>query len=327
MNHFVIYALVALFAALSGLNDGGNLLAVLASSRMLPVVVVIAEMSFGMCAAPFLVGTRVAQTIGAGILPISALSSPVVTAALVATLLTLVACYASRLPTSITLALVGAMGGVGVVMLGIHCVRWASVGTVAASLVVSVLIAGVVGYLVHLVARALLGRVSARAGRAALWSEIATSACVCIGYGANDAEKTLGLLAITTGITHHRATFHVAPWMVGFSTAAFLAGLLAGGWRVARTIQGHVFRIRPIHAVMNEFATAAVVIAASSLGGPVSTTQALDSSLVGVGASAHARRVRWRVVRKMAGVWLMTMPLAFVVGCVTGQLFVWEGYR
>lgn len=327
MSVLLAYALLAVFAALSGLNDGGNLLAVLSSSRILPVAVVIAEMGTCMLAAPFLVGTRVAHTIGAGILPLPELSLPVVTAALVATLVTLAACYLSKVPTSITFALVGAMGGVGAVMLGMNRVHWASVGRVAGSLVMSVVLAGIAGYAAHFAARVLLGRVSARAGRAALWSEIATSACVCIGYGANDAEKTLGLLALVTGVSHHHGTFHVAPWMVGFSTAAFLIGLCAGGWRVARTIQGHVFRIRPIHAVMNEFATAAVVIAASSLGGPVSTTQALDSSLVGVGASAHARRVRWRVVRKMAGVWLMTMPLAFLVGCVTGQLFVWGGYR
>ncbi|WP_067849233.1 inorganic phosphate transporter [Alicyclobacillus mali (ex Roth et al. 2021)] len=321
------YVLVAVFAALSGLNDGGNLLAVLASSRILPVAVVIVEIGTCMTVAPFLIGTRVAHTIGAGILPLAELSLPVVTAALVATLVTLLACYASSVPTSITFALVGAMGGVGAVMLGMDRVHWASVGRVAGWLVLSVMLAGVAGYVAHIVAKLLLGRASARAGRSALWTEIATSACVCIGYGANDAEKTLGLLALVTGVSHHRGVFHVAPWMVGFSTAAFLVGLLVGGWRVARMIQGHVFRIRPIHAVMNEFATAAVVIAASSLGGPVSTTQALDSSLVGVGASAHARRVRWRVVRKMAGVWIMTMPLAFVVGCVTGQLFVWGGYR
>ncbi|WP_206831623.1 inorganic phosphate transporter [Alicyclobacillus fructus] len=319
--------LLAAFGVLSGFNDGGNLLAVLASSRMLPVVAVIAQIGVCLFVAPFLVGTRVAHTIGAGILPLGDLDLPVVIAALLAALVTLVLCYATRLPTSITFALVGSMGGVGAVMLGLGQVKWASLGRVAASLVVSVLSAGLLGYAAHLAARLALHRVSSRAGRAVLWAEIATSVCVCVGYGANDAEKTLGLLALVVGVAHHRGTFDVAPWMVVFSTAVFLVGLLVGGWRVARTVQGHVFRIRPIHAVMNEFATAAVVIAASSLGGPVSTTQALDSSLVGVGASAHVRRVRWGVVRKMAAVWLMTMPLAFVMGCVVGQLFVWGGYR
>lgn len=322
------YALVAVFAAFSGLNDGGNLLAVLVSSRMLPIAVAVLEIGVGIFVAPFLIGTRVAHTIGAGILPLQDITLPVVTAVLAATLVTLLGCYTTKVPTSITFALVGAMGGVGVVMLGVRRVHWASLGQVAGALILTVSVAGLVGFGLHLGLRRFLAQLSARAGRIALWSELVTSACVCIGYGANDAEKTLALLALTRELGATRGPhLFIAPWMIAASTAAFLAGLLLGGWRVARTIQGHVFRIRPIHAVMNELATATVVIAASSLGGPVSTTQALDSSLVGVGASAHARRVRWRVVRKMAGVWVMTMPLAFVVGCATGQLFVWGGYR
>ena len=232
MDALAVYLLLAGFALVSGFNDGGNLLAVLVSSRILPVVIVIAEIGVCVFAAPFLVGTQVARTIGGGILPAPDLTLPVVAAALAATLATLIGCYATKVPTSITFALVGSMCGAGTVMLGADHVEWRSLWRVAGSLVVSVVLAGLAGYAAHTAAKLAFRGASARAGRAALWSEAVTSALVCIGYGANDAEKTIGLLSLVYGIAHHAARFVVTGWMIAFSTIAFagaLRGRLAGG--------------------------------------------------------------------------------------------------
>ena len=115
--------------------------------------------------------------------------------------------------------------------------------------------------------------------------------------------------------------FHVAWWMIGVPTLVFGLGLLWGGWKVAKTIGFHVFHARPVHSLATQLSTAIVVLTAAAVGGPVSTTQTVDSALIGVGARAGKERVRWSVVRKMAMVWFFTMPTAFVLSSLLALLF------
>ncbi|MCL6593863.1 MAG: inorganic phosphate transporter, partial [Alicyclobacillus sp.] len=143
---------------------------------------------------------------------------------------------------------------------------------------------------------------------------------LCLCYGANDAEKSVGLLASLWAVLRH-TPFAVRPLMVMLPALAFTAGLLGGGWRVARTVGFHIFRARPVHAFTTQWAAAAVILGAAALGGPVSSTQTLDSALVGVGTAARSRQVHWPVVRRMAWVWVVTLPLSFVLAVALASVY------
>jgi inorganic phosphate transporter, PiT family len=172
---------------------------------------------------------------------------------------------------------------------------------------------------VYSVLLVLLRRVSIRFGVRMAYTQYLSSALVSFGYGSNDAEKSIGLLATVWMLMDH-TDFHVAWWMIGVPTVVFGLGLLWGGWRVAKTIGFHVFHARPVHSLSTQLSTAIVVLVAAGVGGPVSTTQTIDSALIGVGARAGKERIRWSVVRKMVMVWLFTMPTAFVLSSLLALL-------
>ncbi|MCL6516739.1 inorganic phosphate transporter [Alicyclobacillus sp.] len=313
-------ALIMGFTLLCGFNDGGNLLAAFLNTRVMRAGVVLVVILAGTVLAPFLLGTAVAATIGTRIVDIRQTGVPVLNLGLAATLVTLLLCWRLKVPTSASFALVGGMSGAGLAVLGPHAVIWWGLVKVGLSLILSVVLGGLAGFVGYWVLYQALRRASRRLGVRVGYLQYLSTIFVCLGYGANDAEKSVGLLATVHALAH-RAPFHVMPWMVIAPAGVFFLGVLVGGWRVARTVGFHVFRARPVHAFAMQVASAAVILGASAVGGPVSTTQTIDSALVGVGVCARKERIRWSFVRRMAVVWVVTMPLAFSVAVVLGLLW------
>ncbi|WP_035462417.1 inorganic phosphate transporter [Alicyclobacillus macrosporangiidus] len=319
MNDLLAVALVMGFTVLCGFNDGGNLLATFLNTRVMHATIVLGIILAGVLLAPFLLGTAVATTIGTRIVDIRQAGVDVLNVSLAATLVTLLVCWRLKVPTSTSFALVGGLSGSGLAMLGPHAVVWWGLLQVGLSLVLAVVLGGLAGYLTYYGLYFLLRLASARLGRRVGYLQYVSALMLCIGYGANDAEKSVGLLATVNAVAHHEP-FRVTPWMVVVPGIVFFIGLLWGGWRVARSVGFHVFRARPVHSFATQVASAAVVIGASALGGPVSSTQTIDSALVGVGVCAGKERIRWSFVRRMLVVWGVTMPLAFVVAVVLALL-------
>ncbi|HME82471.1 MAG TPA: inorganic phosphate transporter [Candidatus Eremiobacteraceae bacterium] len=311
------------FNVVAGFNDGGNLLAAAASSRTIPVPTAFVLIVVFAFVGPLVFGTAVAATLGTGIADYAKAGMPLLLAAIAASLAAVLLAYAMRLPTMMSLSLVSAMVGSLITGGDMHLVHWPGVVKVVASAFGSGLAGFVMGALAFALLRLLLRPVSRATGDRLMNLQYGTVALQALGYGANDAEKMMGLMAAAVAPQIAGQAFHVPLWAIGAAIAAFGGGLAVGGMRVAKTVGGKLFTIRPEHALAFQAAAGATVMGASFVGAPLSTTETTASAIVGVGAVARPRRVHWQVVAKLIGAWLITMPVAFALGTLAGLVVRW----
>ncbi|MGH7903184.1 MAG: inorganic phosphate transporter [Candidatus Dormibacteraceae bacterium] len=305
-----------LYGVVSGFNDGGNLLAVFTAGRVInprSALLLLLLVPVG----AVLVGGAVARTVGAGVIDLrgqGALGFTLITLISVAVVLL---SWRARIPTSMTLALVGAMlGWVAVGGAGAG-VRWAGAGRVVIGMPVSVLAGGVLALAVYRTVRRLLGRISNALVLGLARSQFLTAALQAFAYGANDLGKAVSLIAVARALPAPGLpiTFDGAL-PIGAAFVSFALGTLFGGWSLARRIGLGVFRLRPMQAASAQLGAGVVVTALALFGAPVSTTQTIDGSLVGVGVGVRASAVRWNLVREMAASWLVTLPAALAAAAL-----------
>jgi PiT family inorganic phosphate transporter len=312
-----LIALITLFGTMAAANDGGSLAAALVASgaltelgRSLLVLVAVA-------AGPWLIGTAVARTVALQIVDLVRLGPPVLVAAVLSAVATVALSYARRLPTSMSLALVGGLVGAGWVAGGGAAVHWAGVARVLGGMLLAIVTGFVLGWLCR---RAADHTVRPRHVRRGGWLralQTGASALQGIGYGGNDAEKVTGLLALLAvwaGRAGH--PFTVPAWAIGGSTLVFGFGMLIGGRRIMKTVGFRIFRVRVPDALAAQTGSAIAVIGAALSGYPVSTASSATTALLGVGAAHRLTLPRWRVVRDMALAWAVTLPLAAALAAV-----------
>jgi PiT family inorganic phosphate transporter len=319
----MLLVLIASFAAVSGINDGGNLAGTFLPARAVSPRVLLPLLIISVGLGPLLFGTAVSHTIAVEIVNLSAASPALADAALAGALGTLLVTWWLKVPSSTTIALAGGM--VGAALLTGHgpLVHWGGVAKVALGLVGSVAVGFLVAWGASRGVWRAARRVSAPGARRRVgYAEAAVLLVQGLAYGANDQEKAIGLLALDLSRLHG-VPYHVSAVAVALPLVFWTLGLLGGGWRIARTVGGHIFRIRPLHALSVQTAAAATVVAAAVLGLPVSTTQTTDGALFGVGASLAPRRVQWQTGRRLVLVWATTLPLAMVLGGTFARLAQW----
>jgi PiT family inorganic phosphate transporter len=144
----------------------------------------------------------------------------------------------------------------------------------------------------------------------------ATSLALALSHGTNDAQKTMGIIAMAMVTTGTVTKFQVPWWVITLSASAIALGTLAGGWRLIRTLGGKFYKIRPVHAFGSQLTSASIILGAALLGGPVSTTQVVSSAIMGAGSADRVSKVRWRVARDIAVAWLLTIPVSAVLAAV-----------
>lgn len=315
MNLEAIAPLVAasMFGLVSGFNDGGNLMASFTSGRVITPRLA-ALLLLVSIAGPVVLGTAVAQTVGTNVIDLRAQGELSFVLITLAPLLVVLLSLSFGIPTSMTLALVGAMLGWVLVGGGQSVIHWAGVARVLIGMPVSVLGGGLLAWAVYRTARRLLGTRPHASLLSLARFQLVTAAIQAFAYGANDMEKTVGLIAVGMSFPNHGQ-------VVAFSNAApiigafvfFYAGSLIGGSRVAGRVGLGVLKVRPMQAFSQQIASGSVVAILAVAGAPVSMTQTIDGGLVGVGAALRASSVRWGIVRQMLGSWLLTLPLALIV--------------
>jgi len=314
------------FAATNGLHDASNAIATLVATRAATPLQGIALALVCNLLGPLLIGAAVADTIG-GIVTVSpSVASEVIGSGLAAAVAWNLATWRLGLPSSSGHALVGGLVGASLVEGGIHAVRWGGLEGWHP--------VGVFGTLIALAASPALGapaallvlrtlrRVARRATRrwhaqvrAGQW---AMSAALAFSHGANDAQKSVGVIAALL-LADGRIDSLAAPAWVTLACAAFLtAGTALGGWRIIRTVGRRIYRIQPLDALANQSASAGVIFAASLAGAPASTTQVVASSVVGVGGGRRRwHHVHWAVVRQMGLAWVITAPVTAALAVAT----------
>ncbi|MBS1145300.1 MAG: anion permease [Proteobacteria bacterium] len=318
--------IVLVFDYTNGFHDAANIVAtVIASRAMTPAQAVIIVGIFEFL-GPLLGGTAVANTIGKfvaldGVAPILSLS--ILLCGLIGAIVWNLGTWYFGIPSSSSHALVGGLIGAVVVAVGADHVVWGfaelanghltGIVKVLAALVLSPLIGFWAGFLIHRLLTSLLTAAKPGANSRLRGLQFFTAAGLAFSHGANDAQKSMGILTLVLLLGGFIPTFEVPFWVMLACATAITLGIMSGGWRIVRTLGFAIYRVRPIHALGSQLTSAGVIMAASIAGAPVSTTHVVATSIMGIGASERPRAVRWSKAKDIAMTWLITIPGAAIV--------------
>jgi PiT family inorganic phosphate transporter len=320
----VVVVLVALgFDFVNGFHDAANSIATVVSTRVLtPRQAVIWAAAFNFVA--FLVfGTHVATTIAKDVVHQDVLSIGVIFAGLLGAIVWDLITFWVGLPTSSSHALVGGMAGAAVAKSGGHVLVVAGLRKIGVFIVLSPLIGLAIGLLLTVLLAWAFHRVRNvdRLHRGFRRGQLVSAAAFSLGHGANDAQKTMGIiLALLIAGGHLPTGADVPLWVVLSAHTAIGLGTLTGGWRIVKTMGSKITRLQPSGGMAAETAAAATLFFTSSAGIPVSTTHTITGAIVGVGASRRLSAVRWGVASRVVWAWVLTIPGAFAISAVVFKL-------
>jgi PiT family inorganic phosphate transporter len=328
----VAVLLAVAFATTNGLHDASNAIATLVATRAAsPLQGIVLAAIFNLL-GPLLVGAAVADTIGGIVTVAPSAAIEVIGSGVAAAVAWNLITWAFGLPSSSGQALVGGLVGAALVEGGSQAVNWGGFDGLQPVGVFGTLVAlaispplGALGALVVIRALRRLARRATRRWRDPVrGGQWVMSAALAFSHGANDAQKSVGVIAALLLADGEISTLTAAPkWATIGCAAALTAGTALGGWRIIRTVGRRIYRIRPIDGLSSQTASTAVILGATILGGPTSTTQVVASSVVGIGVGRRRlRHVRWEVVRQMGFAWLITIPATAVLAI--GVLGLWR---
>ena len=327
----VAVGLAIAFAVTNGLHDASNAIATLVATRgASPGQAIVLATIFNLL-GPFLVGAAVADTIGGIVDVSSSVAIEVIGCGLAAAVSWNMITWYFGLPSSSGHALVGGLVGAALVEGGTDAVNWGGldglhpvgvIGTLVA-LAVSPVLGALAGFLLIRALRRLARRASAAwAGptRAGQWT---MSSALAFSHGANDAQKSVGVIAALLLASGHIDSLNAPNWATFACAAALTLGTALGGWRIIKTVGRRIYRLQPIEGLASQSSSAGVILGASLLGAPTSTTQVVASSVVGIGGGRRRwRHVNWSIVRLMGLAWLITIP---VTAALAGAMFeIWR---
>ena len=320
----ILFALIGLalaFDFLNGLHDAANSIATVVSTRLLSPVVAVVFAACGNFAAYWLVGLQVAETVGEGIINKDVVTPAVVFGALVGAMFCNVLTWLKGIPSSSSHALIGGLLGAGIAHAGFGAVESTGTTKTMAAIFLSPMIGFMIAMLLMLATSWLFKPVQPRKAEGVFKVfHLMSSAAYSISHGANDAQKSMGIIAVLLYSTGYLGgEFSVPEWVVISCYLAISLGTLSGGWRIIKTMGTKLTKLNHHNGFCASTAGSAVVFGASAMGIPVSTTHAITGSVVGVGAARRASAVRWSVASRVVMAWFITIPASAAVGA----LFYW----
>jgi PiT family inorganic phosphate transporter len=319
-------ALALAFAATNGIHDAANAIAALVATRAArpkQAIVVAAVFNF---AGPLVVGAAVADTIGGIVTVDPAAATEVIGAGLAGAVAWNLITWRLGLPSSSGHALVGGLIGAALVEGGTGAVNWGGfdglhpvgvIGTLVA-LAISPLLGGVVAVLGIRAFRRLAHRATNRIRSPINAGQWATSAALAFSHGSNDAQKAVGIVAALLLANGHLDSLSAPLWVTASCSLALTLGTAVGGWRIIQTVGRRIYRLKPAEGLVTESSSAAVILGASLIGAPTSTSQVVSSAVVGAGGGRRRwHHVHWAIVRQIALAWLITMPASAALAIAT----------
>ncbi len=315
---YVLIAVALAFDFLNGLHDAANSIATIVSTRVLKPQYAVAWAAFFNFIAFMVFGLSVAQTVGSGIIDPKIVTSSVIFGALMGAIIWNVLTWALGIPSSSSHALIGGLLGAGVAKEGLSAVVFAGVSKTVAAIFLS----PTVGFVLALLLMLLVSWLFVRAAPASVDMvfrslQFVSASLYSLGHGGNDAQKTMGIIAVllySQGMLE--GGFHVPFWVVLSCQAAMGLGTLLGGWRIVHTMGSKITRLTPMQGCCAETGGAIMLFAATHFGIPVSTTHTITGAIVGVGAARRVSAVRWNIAKDIVVAWVLTMPAAGVIGAI-----------
>ncbi|HEX9044578.1 MAG TPA: inorganic phosphate transporter [Candidatus Limnocylindrales bacterium] len=316
-----IFALAFLFDYINGFHDTANAIATSVSTRALKPEYAILLSATANFVGALVFGTAVAGTIGSGIVHTADTNAAVLIAALTGAITWNLVTWFLAIPSSSSHALIGGLIGSSWAAAGANSVQWGNfVGKVIVPLVTSPALGLVIGLilmvvLLNLFVRANPRRLNDRFRRL----QVISAAYMALSHGSNDAQKTMGIMTLAlynAGVYHLADTggkMLVPIWVMLLAATAMSLGTAAGGWRIMRTMGQRVVKLDPVHGFAAETTAASIILGASHLGMPVSTTHVISTAIMGAGSSDRFSAVRWGVAGNIVTAWVLTIPAAAVV--------------
>jgi PiT family inorganic phosphate transporter len=305
-----LIAVALLFDFLNGLHDAANSIATIVSTRVLRPQYAVAWAAFFNFIAFLFFGLHVAQTIGTGIIDVSIVTPRVIFGALTGAIVWNVVTWLGGIPSSSSHALIGGLIGAGVAKAGFSAVVWGGLGKTSAAIVLSPFVGFALALLLTLIVSWLFVRATPFAvDRKFRMMQFVSASLYSLGHGGNDAQKTMGIIAVLLYSQGYMGgTFHIPFWVVLSCQAAMGLGTFAGGWRIVKTMGSKITRLTPVQGFCAETGGAITLFMATELGIPVSTTHTITGAIMGVGAARKVSAVRWNVANGIILAWIITIP-------------------
>jgi len=324
--------IVLVFDYTNGFHDASNIVATVIASRAMTPIQAVSVVAFFEFLGPILAGTAVANTIGSfiDVSDLASVTSLVIIAAGVGgAIIWNLGTWWMGIPSSSSHALVGGLIGPVLISAGPSNVVWGfeqllfhghvtGVTKVLLALVLSPLIGFWVGFALHRISGVMLRGARPSLNRKLRMGQFPTTAWLAFSHGANDAQKSMGIITLVLVTGGFITEFTVQFWTILACATAITLGILTGGWRIVRTVGFGIYKVRPLHALNTQLTSAGVIFAASMVGAPVSTTHVVSSSIMGIGASERPKAVRWVKAKDIATTWLITIP-----GAGAAAIVVW----
>ena len=310
---YIVIGLALVFDFLNGVHDSSNIVATMIASRAFRPQVALGLTAVAEFFGPFLFGVTVATTIGEEVAQANVLNLDVIVACLFGAIAWNIITWLLGIPSSSSHALIGGMVGAVLAGAGLGALKFQGLEKVIIALVTSPLLGFVFGFLFTRIIYFLVRNASNEINKFFKRGQLVTALGMAFSHGTNDAQKTMGIITLSLLIGGYINDFKVPLWVVALSAGAIALGTALGGWKLIRTLGGKFYKIRPIHSFSTQLTSIFVVLSASFLGLPVSTSQVVSSAIIGVGSSERFGKVRWSVAEEIVMAWIITIPASALI--------------
>lgn len=310
---FVIIAVALFFDFSNGFHDSSNIVAVMISTRVLSPRMALFIAATAEFIGPFLFGTAVATTIGKDLVKPEAMTVWVVLAALLGAITWNLITWYFGIPSSSSHALVGGIVGAVIIASDWNAILFSGFTKVIAALVISPILGVLFGFLSMKLTQTATQRATPRVTGFFKGLTVVSAIALALSHGTNDAQKTMGVITMSLVILGILPSFQVPTWVIFACALAIALGIATGGWRIIKTVGRGIYKIRVVHGFCAQTVSAGIILGAALIGGPVSTTHVLSSSIMGVGAAERISAVKWEMAKNIIITWVLTIPAAGIV--------------
>jgi PiT family inorganic phosphate transporter len=308
-----LIGLALVFDFLNGVHDSSNIVATMISSRAFRPQTALGLTAVAHFVGPFIFGVAVAKTIGTEVAQAESITIEVIIAALVGAIVWNLITWFLGIPSSSSHALIGGIVGAVIIGAGFDVLKLSGLGKVLIALLVSPIIGFIFGFLITRIIFFFSRRATPKINIFFKRSQVLTALVLAFSHGTNDAQKTMGIITLGLVVNGLLPEFKVPIWVIVASAGSIALGTAFGGWRLIKTLGGKFYKIRPVHSFASQLTSGIVILSASLLGGPVSTTQVVSSAIMGVGASERISKVRWGVAEEILSAWIITIPISGLI--------------
>ncbi len=320
---YIVIGLALIFDFLNGVHDSSNIVATMIASRAFRPGTALGLTAVANFFGPFLFGVAVAVTIGEEVAQSTALNLDVLIACLFGAIVWNVLTWVMGIPSSSSHALIGGMVGAVLAGAGFDALKLQGLEKVIVALVTSPILGFLFGFIFTRIIYFLVQNASNGINEFFKRGQLVTALGMAFSHGTNDAQKTMGIITLSLLIGGYIDEFKVPFWVIGLSAGAIALGTALGGWKLIRTLGGKFYKIRPIHSFSTQLTSSFVILSASFLGLPVSTSQVVSSAIIGVGSSERFGKVRWSVAEEIVMAWIITIPASALISAGVYWLIIW----